>query len=127
MLVEQPDEGRAVALVGVLRRAGYAVAVCPGPRSGDHCPLAGEEGCAAASGADVVVSSLGMHTAEAREALAALRARIPPRQLLVEASAGDVARWPGLVEGCETVPSPAAPEQLLERVRVLEGEVVGHA
>lgn len=128
VLVEQPDSGRAAALVDVLRRAGYSVAVCPGPLPGDRCPLAGEQGCAAAEGADIVVSSLGLETAEARAALAALRARLPRRRLLVEAADDDAARWPELVEGCQLLAAPAAPEQLLQRVQAaLEQEVVGLA
>lgn len=128
VLVEQAAGDRADALVAVLRRAGYAVAVCPGPLAGGRCPLAGEEGCAAAEGADAVVSSLGLQTAEAREALAALRARLPRTPLLVEAGVEDVARWRELVEDCQIVAAPAVPEQLLEAVRAaLAPEVSGVA
>lgn len=128
ILVEQPDAERADALVEVLRRAGYAVAVCPGPGHRDRCPLAGEDGCAAADGADAVVSGLGLATPERREVLAALRARVPETPLLVEAEAADAARWPELLDGCELVDDPAEPGELLARLRsMLDREAVGHA
>lgn len=128
MLVEDADSERADALVPVLRRAGYAVAVCSGPLPAERCPLAGEDGCAAAEGADVVVSSLGLRSAEAREALSALRTRLPRTPLVVQADLEEVARWPELVAGCEIVAAPATPEQLLEGVRAaLEREVSGVA
>jgi DNA-binding response OmpR family regulator len=123
VLIEDADVDRADALVAVLRHAGFAVAVCPGPLPHDRCPLAGEDGCVAAEGADVIVSGLGLQTAEARETLAALRTRLPRKPLLVQATAHEAAQWPELVRGCELVETPVPPERLLERVRaVLERE-----
>ena len=66
VLIEHPDESAGLALASILRQAGYAVAVCPGPEQSEHCPLTGPEGCAVAHGADVVVSSLGLERPEAR-------------------------------------------------------------
>lgn len=116
VLIEQTDEARADALVTQIRQAGYSVAVCPGPLPDVHCPLTGDEGCAAAQGADVVVSGLGLQSGEARDALAALRRRLPKTPLIVEAPPEDAANWPELVEGCEVV-NPPAPERLLESIR----------
>jgi len=128
VLIEQPDESRASSLVAGLRSAGFAVAICPGPLAGERCPLASEQDCVAAYGADAVISGLGLKSAAAREALAALRARLPRMPLVVEAEPAEVARWPELLQGCEVVPAPAEPHQLVERLRaILPREVGGHA
>src|ERR1039458_3729355 len=59
VLVEDPDEEAGLDIVAVLGCAGYAVAVCPGPRGHGQCPLAGPAGCAPAHDADLVVCNLG--------------------------------------------------------------------
>ena len=41
VLVEDPDEKAGLAIASGLRFAGYAVAVCPGPRGHGQCPLTG--------------------------------------------------------------------------------------
>lgn len=123
VLVENPDPEAGLATAEALRRSGLAVAICPGPARSSRCPLAGDDGCATAHGADAVVSSLGFESPEARETLAALRARVSPRRLIVEADAQSTERWPELLEGCTVVPAPAQPGELLESVRtVLERE-----
>jgi hypothetical protein len=116
VLLEQPYREDTNARVDALRRAGYAVAVCPGPAGEDRCPLAGDEGCAAAFGADVVVSCIGLETAEAREALAALQTRLPRLRVLVEADAATALRWPQLVRGDDRLEPGIAPSELVERV-----------
>ena len=121
VLIEHADEARADALAAALRRAGYAVACCPGPEPGGRCALAGD-GCAAAAGADLVVSSLGFETAEAREALGSLRTRLPHLPVVVEAGEHDRALWPELVDGCAPFAPAAAPEQVVEHVRLTLGE-----
>lgn len=127
VLIEQGDEARADALAAALRLAGFAVAVCPGPEAGEHCPLAGDAGCAAAVGAHAVLSGLGLETPEAREALAALRRRVPETPLLVEADAAAVARWPELLEGCDVVAPSATPEELVAAVRTTVERGASHA
>ncbi|HKI91774.1 MAG TPA: hypothetical protein VJ986_05705 [Gaiellaceae bacterium] len=117
VLIEHPDESAGLVFASVLRRAGYAVAVCPGPEHEEHCPLTGPEGCAVAHGADVVVSSLGVERPEAREVLQALRARRPGTPLIVEVPAGGEDEWRDLLEGCDLIAAPVAPEQLVARVR----------
>lgn len=64
----------ALAIATRLRRAGCAVAVCPGPSRPGECPLTGADGCAAAEGADLVVSCLGDDDV-GREVVDALRTR----------------------------------------------------
>ena len=117
VLLEQPYRADTRARVDALRRAGYAVSLCPGPTAEDRCPLAGDEGCAAAHGADVVVSSLGLETPEARESLAALRTRLPRLPVLVEADGDAAARWPELVQERDLLEPVVNPEELVVRVR----------
>jgi hypothetical protein len=128
VLIEHADEARSEALAAALRRSGFAVTICPGPTPSDRCPLAGDAGCAAAVGADAVLSGLGLGTPEAREALAALRVHAPRTPLLVEADAAAAARWPELLDGCDLVAPSATPAQLVERLRaMIEGAVPGAA
>ena len=117
VLIEHPDESAGLALASILRQAGYAVAVCPGPEQSEHCPLTGPEGCAVAHGADVVVSSLGLERPEAREVLQALRLRRPGTPLIVEVPPGDNAEWRDLLEGCDAIASPVQPDDLVASVR----------
>jgi DNA-binding NtrC family response regulator len=117
VLVESADESADLRLTSALREAGYGVAVCPGPLETERCPLTGPEGCAIAHGADVVVSSLGLERAEARDVLQALRARCPNVPLVVEVGAGLGSEWPDLLRGCELVYSPVGPEELVAAVR----------
>lgn len=116
VLIEHPDESAGLALASILRHAGYAVAVCPGPEQSERCPLTGPEGCAVAHGADVVISGLGRERPEAREVVQALRRRLPETPVIVEVQAGDEAEWAGLLEGCDLIVTPVVAEQLVARV-----------
>ncbi len=116
VLVEHPDEAAGLALASGLRRAGYAVAVCPGPEHSERCPLAGPEDCSVAHGADVIVSSLGLERPEARGVLAALRARCADTPLIVEVTAGQQAEYESLLDGCDLVLAPVGPAQLVAAV-----------
>jgi DNA-binding NtrC family response regulator len=121
VLVESADDSLSLELTSALRKAGYGVAVCPGPLDHERCPLTGPEGCAIAHGADVVVSNLGLERAEAREVLQALRTRCADIPLVVEISPGQDEEWPELLRGCELVESPVAPDELVSAVtRALE-------
>ena len=117
VLIEHADESAGLALAAILREAGFAVAVCPGPEQPDRCPLTGPEGCAVAHGADAVVSSLGLERPETREVLLALRARYPKTPLVVEVATKPEPEWRYLVKGCELVVTPVAPEELVAVVR----------
>ena len=117
MLLESPDREENNARIDALRRAGYAVAVCPGPTAEGRCPLAGDEGCAVAHGADLVVSSLGLSEVAEREPLSALRTRLPDLPVLVEADAETAARWPDLVPEEERLEPGVNPAELVGRVR----------
>jgi hypothetical protein len=113
VLIEHPDEAAGMALASSLRQAGYAVAVCPGPEYPERCPLTGPEGCAAAHGADVIVSGLGLEQPAARAALQALRMRCPVTPLIVEVTPDQEAKWHDLLSGCRLVAFPATPAQLV--------------
>jgi DNA-binding response OmpR family regulator len=117
ILIEHADESVGMSMAAALRDAGYAVAVCPGPAHSQRCPLAGDEGCEAAHGADVVVSGLGLGTPQAREVLEALRARCAGIPLIVEVAAEEKDQWSDLLEGCDVVVSPVAPDSLVAAVR----------
>lgn len=117
VLIEHPDESAGLALASILRQAGYAVAVCPGPEQSEHCPLTGPEGCAVAHGADVVVSSLGLDRPEAIEVLNALRLRCTGTPLIVVTPPGDRPGRQDIPEGCDLISSPVVPEELVACVR----------
>jgi DNA-binding NarL/FixJ family response regulator len=121
VLVEHPDEETGLAIASGLRFAGYAVAVCPGPRGHGKCPLTGPEGCAPAHDADVVVCSLGYEREAAREILRELRTRYPDMPLLVEVPSNIDAELRELLDGCRQLPAPATPEQIVAAVQSLPG------
>ena len=121
VLLELPEGQEREARVDALRRAGYSIAVCPGPTAEGHCPLAGDDGCAAAHEADVVVSSLGLDRPEGLEPLMALRTRLPRLPVLVEADADAEALWPDLVRPGERLEPGIEPSELVGRVDSLLG------
>jgi hypothetical protein len=122
VLVEHPDREAGLALASALRGAGYAVAVCPGPESPDPCPLAGDEGCAAAHDADAVFFSLGLGSPAAREVLRALTTSLEDAPILVAATRDEADEWRELVRGC-TVVSPSVPPYQL--VRLVDAALAG--
>jgi DNA-binding NarL/FixJ family response regulator len=119
VLVEHPDEETGLGIASGLRFAGYAVAVCPGPRGHARCPLTGPAGCAPAHDADIVVCSLGYEREEAREVLRELRMRYPDTPLVVEVPSDMDADLRELLDGCRRLPSPASPEQIVAAVERL--------
>lgn len=122
MLVEHPDEATGLAIASGLRFAGYAVAVCPGPRGHGRCPLTGPAGCAPAHDADLVVCSLGYEHEAAREILRELRTRYPETPLLVEVPSNIDADLQELLNGCHQLPAPATPEQIVTAVQSRSGQ-----
>ena len=122
MLVEHPDEATGLAIAAGLRFAGYAVAVCPGPRGHGRCPLTGPAGCAPAHDADLVVCSLGYEHDDAREVLRELRTRYPATRLLVEVPSEVDADLGELLDGCHRLQAPATPEQVVAAVTSLTGD-----
>jgi len=121
VLVEHPDEAAGLAIASALRFAGYAVAVCPGPPGRGQCPLVGPEGCAPAHDADLVVCALGYEGETGQEVLRALRTRYPNIPVLVEAPADMDADLRELMDGCEQLPAPSTPEQIVAAVQSMLG------
>jgi hypothetical protein len=119
VLVEHPDEATGLAIASGLRFAGYAVAVCPGPRGHGKCPLTGPAGCAPAHDADIVVCSLGYESETARKILHELRTRYPDTSLLVEVPSDIDTDLQQLLEGCQRLPAPASPDQVVAAVQSL--------
>jgi hypothetical protein len=119
VLIEDAGEGVDLATATALRRAGYAVAVCPGPASGDPCPLVKHGECSWAAGADVVVSRLGLGVRPTREIVDALRRRYASKPLVVEASDHDALVWGELLEGCRVLEAPATPDTVVDAVRAV--------
>lgn len=126
VLVEHADAEAVADVVAALRGGGFAVAVCPGPEHGSHCPLTAADGCAAAQGADVVVSWRPLATPQAREALAALRRQFPDTPVLLVTAPGDAADWPELVAGAAVV-DDASPGRILDGVLALRREAAARA
>jgi hypothetical protein len=123
VLVEHPDEASGLAIASGLRFAGYAVAICPGPRGHGKCPLTGPAGCAPAHDADLVVCSLGYEQETPREILRELRTRYPDTPLVVEVPPDIDADLRELLDGCHCLPAPASPEQIVATVQSLSGHV----
>ncbi len=124
VLVEHPDEEAGLAIASGLRFAGYAVAVCPGPRGLGQCPLTGAAGCVSVHDADLVVCSLGYERAEAREVLRELRTRYPHMPLVVEAPSDADAELSGLLDGCRRLEAPATPEQIVAAVQSVLAQAI---
>jgi hypothetical protein len=128
VLVEHPDEATGLAIASGLRFAGYAVAICPGPRGHGKCPLTGPAGCAPAHDADLVVCSLGYEREAARKILRELRTRYPDTPLLVEVPPQTDAQTDAdlreLLDGCHRLPARVTPEQVVAAVQGLAGPPV---
>ena len=117
VLVEDPDAEAGLAIASGLRFAGYAVAVCPGPRGHGQCPLTGPAGCAPAHDADLVVCNLGYEREVAREVLRELRTRYPNTRLLVVVPQEIDADLREVLDSCHQLPAGATPEQVVAAVQ----------
>jgi DNA-binding NarL/FixJ family response regulator len=125
VLVEHPDEKLGMEIATGLRYAGYAVAICPGPRGHARCPLTGPAGCAPAHDADLVVCSLGLEHESAREILKEMRTRYPGTPLLVEIPPQADAELRALLDGCNVLSAPVTPEQVVPAVQRIVGDPGG--
>jgi DNA-binding NtrC family response regulator len=118
VLVEDEDGASQQALEHLLSRAGYQVAVCPGPaRLPDRsCPLVETGHCALASGADVVLNDLHLGDRTNEAVLQALQDAYPATPIVVEIPQPDVARHEALLRGCQVMFMPATAAQILRSV-----------
>lgn len=117
VLIEAAEWGRRASFSSFLRQHGFAAIACPGPEGCDErCSLAAGHGCAAAEQADVVVHALQSADLRNREALQALRHRLPGTPVVVEVPAPVVERRPDDYAGCIVVDTPMSNDELLEAV-----------
>jgi len=118
VLVE--DEGGASqwALEHLLSRAGYQVAVCPGPAGlpDRRCPLVETRACALAGGADVVLNDLRLGDQSNQAVLQALQGAYPATPIVVEVPRPEVERHEALLRGCQVMLMPATSERVLRSV-----------
>ena len=109
-----------MSFVSILRRAGYSVAICPGPSPSadppERCVLATGEHCQFVEGADVVVSGLGIGSAETRAVLEALRRHHPGKPLVVVGAVDELHLYEDLLDGVHLVVDPVEPAELLTAV-----------
>ncbi|MEX2556101.1 MAG: hypothetical protein WEB06_10755 [Actinomycetota bacterium] len=130
VLVENPDLAELWADERLLRRAGFAVATCPGPQGPPElfprrrCLLVDEGMCPLAARADVIVFGLGLGRPKTQAVLRALRTVLPATPVCVEAPQPDIARHEDLVRGCERIPFPATRETFVGTInRALESKL----
>jgi hypothetical protein len=115
-LVEHFDDAVALELVAILRGAGYSAAICPGPSgspdSPERCVLTTGERCLFVEGADVVVSGLGVSTAERRAVLEALRRHHAGKPLVVAVPQEELHLYGELLDDVRVVIEPVEPDEL---------------
>lgn len=117
VLVEATEWGAREMISGILQREGYATVACPGPEgAGQRCSLAAGHGCGAAEAADVVVHALRSTDARNREALRALRQRLPDTPVVVEAPRLVAERLAADYERCIVIDAPLTAPSLLDAV-----------
>lgn len=93
VLVENPDSAMLWASERVLRRAGFEVSTCTGPRGWrkafpfGRCVLLETGRCRLVEEADAVVFGLGLDGRRATDVLHALRARYPETPVCIDAPA----------------------------------------
>jgi hypothetical protein len=116
VLIEHFDQTIAFELVATLRRAGFSAAICPGPSNSpdapERCVLTTGERCLFVDGADVVVSGLGVGTAERRSVLEALRRHHPSKPLVVAVSPQELHLYGELLDDLHVVIDPVEPAEL---------------
>jgi hypothetical protein len=113
VLVEGPDSW---ALAEELESAGYEVAICHGPEGNERCPLLVSNQCAAAAGADAIVSALP--AADGDPIVRALADAYPNTPVVVEAPQYAADRYPTARRVIET---PLSTSDVLDAL----GEVLG--
>ncbi len=121
VLIEDAAEDAGSPVIDALRRAGFAVAVCPGPAGvgAPRCPLVDHGECPLVEGADVVLWGLGLDRPEGRRELEALRARHPRLPVVVRAPAEEAARWAEAVADATVVAPSAAPDEVVAAIAAL--------
>jgi len=123
VLVEASEWADRQVIEQMLRSQGYATVACPGPEgAGQRCSLAAGVGCRAAEEADVVVHALRPSDARNREALLALRQRLPGTPVVVEVPRAVAEERARDYEGCVVVHTPVTGPTLLAAVAEALGQ-----
>ena len=118
VLIEAAEWSARQSMSQALQRAGFRTEVCPGPGGADHrCPLAGDGGCVAAEHADVVVHALHPGDHRNREALDALRRRLPDTPVVLDVPERARQLLTEDCDDCVVVPSPRSADTLVDAVR----------
>ena len=118
VLIEAADWSTRQLLSQVVEAAGYRSAACPGPAGSDHrCRLASGEGCQAAETADVVLHALRPGDQRNREALLALRRRLPGTPVVIDVPEPTRCAGPEVYDGCIFVASLHSPEAVVAALR----------
>lgn len=112
VLVESWRPGAREAQAERLRRAGFEVTTCPGPRrmADAGCPLAATGECDLVAAADAVVYDLDLDDAQDREVLWLLRSSYPDLPVVVEVTRPVANRHRHLLIGCAVVPTYSSPQ-----------------
>jgi hypothetical protein len=115
VLFESPDGAEAHAVWKLLRRHGYHMSWCPGPRGGfsSECALAATGHCPLVDEADVVVSALDMRDPQSEEIVHALNAQATDTPVVVATKRGLAARWTQEAPHCQVLSGPLNSKVLL--------------
>lgn len=118
VLVEDDDGATGMAAVAILKDAGYDAMTCGGPEElyGGRCPLVDCGRCQLVEGADVVLCSLRLSSADNAEVLRAVKRHHPTTPVVVEVTEPQAKVLGELLEGCERVPFPFTRKPLLRAV-----------
>lgn len=118
VLIEAADWSTRQLLTQVVEAAGYRSAACAGPAGSDHrCRLASGEGCTAAETADVVLYALRPGDQRNREALVALRRRLPGTPVVIDVPEPARRADPEVYDGCVSISPPHSPEAVVAALR----------
>lgn len=117
VVVEHEDPVWRWAAAGVLEQAGYQVLGCGGPHelADGKCPMVTTGRCALIEGADVVVNGLGIREPVHQDVLGAVQgsSSVP---VLVELPSPQRERLAADFPGCQRIPFPVRPQDLVTAV-----------
>jgi hypothetical protein len=121
VLFESRDGAEAHAVWKVLRREGYQVTWCPGPRGGfsTACALTAAGRCPLVDEADAVVSSLDLRDPVCEQIVHGLQARAADTRVVVVAPRGVADHWTEQLPDCRVVAGPLRSDVLVESLRPL--------